>query len=103
MSNHKKTMKDVVVDLRRDAVSALLELFELDVAIGEVRVGAHSLAAALHEIAAETLHLAETPSLTTETRLRALAEHASNASRTADTQANALAELSKGLKAWSIG
>lgn len=102
MTSESKSMKDVVVELRRESVGALLELFELDVAVGELGLGAHSLNAAIRELAEETQQLAKAPGLASPARLQALAAYASSVSTNADAQKMALAELKRGLAAWCI-
>lgn len=102
MTSQGKSMKDVVAELRRDSVGALVELFELDVAVGEIALNAHGLAAAVRELAAEAKQLATTPGVPSPARLQALASYASSASTTAESQAMALAELRRGLAAWRI-
>ena len=102
MDNQIKMMKDVVARLREESVGALLELFELDVAVGEMTLSASRLSAGFREVAAETALLADAPALASPKRLRNLADYARNLSANADAQAAALAELARGLTAWSI-
>jgi len=102
MNSQSKSMKDVVVELRQESVGALLELFELDFAVGEIALSALSLRAAARELAEEAEQLAKTPGVASPARLQALASYASRASTTAEAQATALAELKRGLAAWSI-
>jgi hypothetical protein len=102
MTSQCKSMRDVVAELRRESVGALLELYELDVAVGEITVSARGLYAALRELAEETAQLAGTPGLVSPGRLRALASQASNVSSKAESQALALVELGRGIAAWSI-
>ena len=102
MTNENKTMKDVVAELREQSVGALLDLFELDFAVGELALAAQRLSAAVREIAAEAAQLANAPAATSPDRHQALAEYASNVSNTADAQAAALAELKRGLAGWNI-
>ena len=95
-------MKDVVAELRRESVGALLELYELDVAVGEITLSARGLCAAVRELAEEAQQLAKTPGLASPARFQALALYAGSASMTAEAQATALVELRRGLAAWSI-
>ncbi len=102
MTSQSKSMKDVVAELRRESVGALLELYELHVAVGEMTVSARGLYAAVRELAEEAKQLAQTPGLASPGRLQALASYASTASTKAESQAIALVELGRGLAAWSI-
>ena len=102
MTSQSKTMKEVVAELRRESVSALLEIYELDVAVGELTLTAHQLRAAVRELAEEAQELAKTPGLASPGKLEAFALYARGASITAESQALALAELKQGLAAWSI-
>lgn len=100
MTNQAKTMRDVVAELRQHSVGALLELFEIDVAIGEVTLNARLLSAAMREFLAEIEQVASggAPS----DRLQALAKYARSATQMADGQARALEELKGGFDAWGI-
>ena len=98
----EKTMKAVVADLRRDSVGALLELFELDVALGEVTLAAQSVAAAVDEIAEEAQALVTTPHLGPAQRLETPAACAKVASSLARSQFAALTELRRGVAGWGI-
>lgn len=105
MTHQDKTMKAVVAELREHSVGALLELFELSVAVGETTLNAQRLSAAMREIAAEAVQLAEasaTPSASAR-RLQWLAEFARTTSTTAEVHASALVELKRGLAVWGIG
>jgi hypothetical protein len=102
MSDHCKTMKEVVARLREDGVEALLEIFELDVAVGELTLSALGLAARLSEVAGELDQLAGSPPLASPARLRSLADSTRKASDGAQAQASILLELKHGLDAWSI-
>jgi hypothetical protein len=95
-------MKEVVARLREDSVEALLEVFELDVAVGELVLAAQTLAALANDLAGEAAQLADTPLLASSARLRSLADGARRASETAQTQAGSLLQLKYGLDAWNI-
>lgn len=103
MTKHNKTMKDVVAALRRESAGALLELFELDVAVGELVLINQRLCANLRELAEDADQLAKAPGLVSPARLVALAATASSTSATAVDQTTAFDELKRGLAAWSIG
>jgi hypothetical protein len=96
------SMKDVVAVLRRDAVGCLLELYELDVAVGELVVSGSGLRAALQELAGEARQLADLTGAVPSERLRALTTYAVSASSNGDAHARALQDLERGLNAWSI-
>lgn len=100
MTNQTKTMRDVVAELRQHSVGALLELFELDVAIGEMVLNAQLLSAAMREFVAEIEQLASAEASTI--RLQALAKYARSATQTAEGQATALEQLKGGIDAWGI-
>lgn len=97
-----KTMKEVVSQLREGSAEALLELFELHVALGEVMLNAQVLSAVATEIASEITQLADAPELASSQRLRELAKAAAKTSEVVDGQSRALAEMQRGLDAWSI-
>jgi hypothetical protein len=92
-------MKDVVVELRRGSVGALLEIYEVTVAVGEVALSAHQLHAAVRELAEDVQQLGKSPGVASPGRLQALALYASSA---AEAQATTLVDLKRGLDAWSI-
>lgn len=102
MANEPQSMKAVMATLRQQGAPAFLEVLELHVTMGELELRARGLSAALREIAGETAALAETHELASHTRLRALAGYARTASSTADVQAAALGELTRGLDAWNL-
>lgn len=97
-----KTMKDVVSYLREVAAGALLELFELHIAMGELTFNAQVLSATAAAIAEEINQLADAPELASRERLRELAKAASKTSEVVDAQAKAFAEIQRGLDAWNI-
>ena len=100
MNNQSKTMREVVAEVREHSVGALLELVELDVAVGEVVLNAQLLSAAMREFSAEIEQLGreEMPAA----RLQALANYARSATQTAEGQVNALKQVKSGLDAWGI-
>jgi hypothetical protein len=98
----EKTMKEVVAELRERSVDALLELFELHVAVGEVALAAQTLAAGATEIAAETTALADSPQLVSPERLQNLAIFSRKVSYTAEAQLSAIDQLRQGLTGWEI-
>lgn len=102
MNSPGKTMKDVVAELRRGSVGALLELFELDVALGEVTLAAQSVAAAVQQMADEAQGLVRAPQLATGERLETLATCAKVASTITRAQLAALTELRSEVAGWGI-
>lgn len=102
MDSQGKGMKDVVAELRRESVAALLELFELDVALGEITLSAQSVSASLEEMAEQAQQLALTPGLVSPQRLEVLAAAAKVASSLASSQLAALTELKRELDRWAI-
>ena len=103
MTHENKTMKEVVAELRHHSVGALLELFELSVAVGETTLTAQRVSAAVREIAAEAAQLAGASTDASARRLQWLAEFARTTSTSAEVQASALVELKRGLAEWGIG
>jgi hypothetical protein len=101
MANQTETMQAVVARLRQEGAAALLDFFELHVAIGELVFAAQSLSAAVREIAEESAQLASTPGLASLGRLRALADYARTTSSTAEAQSVALGEIKRGLDGWN--
>jgi hypothetical protein len=95
-------MEDVVRDLREHSVGALLELFELHVAFGEVLLTAQALAPAFREIAFEMDCLAEDPSAATPLRLEKIKTRVSQLADIADAHLGALREIKAGLDAWKL-
>ncbi|HXK20417.1 MAG TPA: hypothetical protein VNG33_21555 [Polyangiaceae bacterium] len=92
-----------MAELREHSVGALLELFELSVAVGETTLNAQRVCAAVRELAAEAAQLAEASSSVPARRLQGLAEFARTTATTAELQASALVELKLGLADWGIG
>ena len=102
MTNPPQSMRAVVAALRQIGAPALLEIMELQIAVGEMELGAQSLRAAVREIAAESADLSAAPGLVSPARLRALADYAGKANATAEQQAAALQEIKGGLAAWNL-
>lgn len=100
MKNQTSTMREVVAELREHSVGALLELFELDVAVGEMAFNARLLSAAMREFVAEIEQVASAQA--PAGRMQALAKYARSAAQTAEGQATALEQLKGGLDAWGI-
>jgi hypothetical protein len=98
----KKTMKEVVAEMREESVGALLELFELHIAVGEIALATQSLTARVHELAAETAALADSPQLASPDRLRKLAIFARKVCGTAEAELTAIDQLKQGLATWDI-
>jgi hypothetical protein len=101
MTNHERTMKEVVAGLRERSADALAELHELDFAVHEMVTTAHRLAAALREIAGEAEQLAQAGSLAPK-RLVCLRDYARLASVTAAGHAGAFSQLELGIKSWGL-
>ena len=97
-----KTMKEVVAQLREDAAEALLEVFELHIAVGELAQNAQILSAVIAEFAAEAAKLADAPEFASGEHLRELAKAAAKTSDVVNGQATALAQIQHGLDAWDI-
>src|SRR5690242_2746587 len=97
-----KTMQEVVSQLRDGGAEALLELFELHIAVGELVLNFRLLSAVASEIAIDCSELASAPELATSERLRELAKGAAKTSDVIDGQAKALFEIQRGLDAWNI-
>jgi hypothetical protein len=95
------TMRETVAELQSNDAEALLELRELEHAIREIGLSAQRLTVAVREIAAEAQQLAAADSAFPE-RQRALANYASNVGDTAAAQAEALAELRRGIESWGV-
>lgn len=102
MVGSSNSMKDVVAELRRDPTGALLDLFELDVAVGELALSGAALCVAVRELAREARHMAESSGALAPDKLVAFAASASNTSASAEAHARALAEVQRGLSEWSI-
>jgi hypothetical protein len=100
MTKETRTMRDVVSELREHSVGALLELFELDVAIGEVALNARLVSATMREFLAqiEQVASAEAP----PGRLEVLAKYVRSATQMTDGQAIALERLKAALDAWGL-
>jgi hypothetical protein len=98
----KKTMNEVVAELRQESVGALLELFELHVAVGEIALATQTLAAGVRELAAETAALADSPQLASPDRLGNLATFARKVCGTAEAELTAIDQLRQGLATWDI-
>lgn len=83
-----------MAELRQHSFGALLELFELDAAVGEVALGAKGLSAAVREIAEEATQLASEPAKASPARAstRGLPR---KVSQTAEEQAPEPCELGK--------
>ncbi|HKY34649.1 MAG TPA: hypothetical protein VJN18_01810 [Polyangiaceae bacterium] len=97
-----KTMKEVVAQLRAGASEALLELFELHVAVGEVTFNTQVLSAAAVEVATEAMQLADAPESASRERLRELAKVATQMSEVVSGQSRAFDQIQRGLDAWEI-
>lgn len=97
-----KTMREVVSHLRRTAAEAMLELFELHIAVNEVVLNFQVLSAVASELAAESNELAGTPELATAERLRELASAAAKTSDVVTGQCKAIAEIQRGIDGWNI-
>lgn len=102
MSNHERTVKEVVAGLRERGAEAMAELHELDFAVHEMVTTAHRLAAALREIAGEAEQLAQAGSLAPGERLVCLRDYARLASVTAAGHAGAFSQLELGIKSWGL-
>ena len=97
-----KTMKEVVAQLREGPAEALLDLFELHVALGELVLNAQVLSAVATEIATEITQLASAPELASSERLHELAKAATKTSEVMDCQSRTLSKVQRGLEAWNI-
>ncbi len=97
-----KTMREVVAQLRAGAAEALLELFELHIALGELVLNAQVLSAVTAEVAEEMGRFAGEAEPTSRERLQEVAKVASKASGVAELQAKALSEIQRGLEGWNI-
>jgi hypothetical protein len=102
--NHStcKTMKEVVSQLREGAAEALLELFELHIAMGEVTDNAQVLSAAAERIAEEIAELAKAPEFSSSGRLRELAAFAVKTREIVEGQSKTFAEIQRNVDAWHI-
>lgn len=97
-----KKMKDVVSQLRQGAAEALLELFELHIAVGELALNVQVLSALAVEVAAECTELAEAPEPGSRERLRELASAATKMKDATTGQRLAFEQIQRGLDAWDI-
>lgn len=95
-------MKEVVSQLREGSAEALLELFELHVAMAELGGNVQVLSAAAEAIAAEITLLADAPNLASRERLRGLANAATKASAVMAGQARGVSDLLGVIDAWGI-
>jgi methyl-accepting chemotaxis protein len=100
-TNHKK-MKDVVSQLRAGAAEALLELFELHIAVGELAVNLQVLSAVAVEVATECTQLADGSESVSRERLLELANAATKMKEATNGQLLAFEQMQRGLDAWNI-
>ena len=94
--------KDVVSQLRAGAAEALLKLFELHIAVGEIALNVQVLAAATAEIATESAQLAGAPESASSERLLDLASATTKMKAATNGHRLAFEQIQRDLDAWNI-
>jgi hypothetical protein len=93
-------MREVVVDLRSENAEALLELYEFEYAMIEVRRNLEGLVSALRELEPSVAKLADAN--VSRDAARHVVEHATFVTQRAEQIAGAFREFCRGMTGWGI-
>ena len=96
----RRTMREVVAELRSENAEALLELYEFEYAMIEVRRNLDGLVSALHELEPSVARLANAQG--SSDAAQHVVDHAAFIAQRAEQIAGAFREFCRGMSGWGI-